>query len=88
MDIWLKLDLSVVDINFHYRHNPHVLQAILNPGTLVKTPVKRENGYTYEGAVCYTAPFLTVYGMGHDIACPVRYSHHIGSTCTCCGLKG
>ena len=59
-------------------------RAIANPGT-TQYEYTEENGYEYERRATYNKASKTI--ITNDLACPVSYGHHIGSTCAMCGQK-
>ena len=59
-------------------------RAITNHG-ITQFEYTEENGYEYERRATYNEATNTI--ITNDIACPVAYGHHIGSTCSMCGQK-
>ena len=59
-------------------------KAVLQPGVRV-VEYHEENGYEYETYAIFDAAenMITTNYYG----CPRSSSHHVGSTCGCCGLK-
>ena len=60
-------------------------QAVLHPGDRV-VAYHEENGYECEDYAIYDPAINTI--TSNSFGCPSRYWHHVGSTCSVCGLKG
>ena len=76
----------VETINAKYSHyiGGILKKAVLNPGVRV-TEYCEENGYEYETYAVYDPKENTI--TSNYYGCPSRCNHHIGSTCSVCGLK-
>lgn len=59
-------------------------RALENPGVTVRTYFE-ENGYEYEWRATWNPETMEL--RTNRGGCPFAYSHHIGSTCSCCGQK-
>lgn len=76
----------VASINDKYsRYLGGILKkAVLNPGIRV-LEYTEENGYEYETYAIFDPTTNTI--ESNWFGCPSRYGHHVGSTCSVCGLK-
>jgi len=70
---------------YHSLHiSQHIRRAIENPNTRIIRYFE-ENGYEYCDWAEYKPYDNTVHT--NDIRCPRYFAHHLGSTCSMCGLK-
>lgn len=59
-------------------------KAVLSPGVRV-VEYSEENGYEYETYAIFDPVENTI--TSNYFGCPSRYWHHVGSTCSVCGLR-
>jgi hypothetical protein len=59
-------------------------KAIRNPGVRM-VRYNEENGYEYETYAIFDLGTNTL--TTNHFSCPRSYGHHVGSTCSMCGLK-
>jgi len=80
-------DSDNINMNFQFVDTTNIQwyfnEAILTPGKQCKWYFT-ENGYQY----CKKATWNTETKiMNTNWSCPVRFTHHVGSTCKVCGMK-
>jgi hypothetical protein len=62
-----------------------LMQAVSNPGvTQFRYHEETGNGYEYEERAIYNLDENTI--LTNAGACPRMYNHHVGSTCSVCGM--
>lgn len=77
------LQKDAVDEFYHYLGGI-LRKAVLSPGEWIREWFE-ENGYQYESHAKYDSETNTI--QTNYICCPSSAWHHIGSTCSVCGLK-
>ncbi len=76
-------DKSVKDMLAKYSMIPsRWKEAIQNPGETLRM-YHEENGYEYEHRVRYDPETNSIWSTDY---CPFAFGHHLGQTCSCCGL--
>jgi hypothetical protein len=91
----LKLSKGLNDSTFHMGERTKIeikglcgwfiAKAVDNPG-ITQYRYHEENNYEYEGRAVYNEKDNTV--ITNTVYCPIRYNHHVGSTCGMCGEVG
>jgi hypothetical protein len=76
---------EVAEDKYHTGISGILKQAVLHPGDRVVRYCE-ENGYEYETYAIYD-PVANIITSNY-FGCPRSSSHHLGSTCGCCGQEG